>query len=145
MSPDWTKHHESGVCIKLQNSSTMTIKSLYFLVQESEGFSVNADLLTYAGNDGYAVGGAADSVEMEDNNDLSFNKFREIMKLKVEFMKRQPDTGMQVIGAWVNDDNYAFIEISDVVKSKQVALELAKARGEEAIWDFKNNCEIKLT
>jgi len=33
----------------------------------------------------------------------------------------------------------AYIEISDVVKSKQVALELAKARGEKAIYDFANS------
>ncbi len=57
MSAECAKHHESGVYVKLQNSSTMTIKSLYFLVQESEGFSVCADLLSYKG-EGYAVGGS---------------------------------------------------------------------------------------
>ena len=51
----------------------------------------------------------------------------------------------QVIGAWVNDDDYAFIEVSDIVFDREQAIALGKERGEEAIWDFKNNCEIKLT
>jgi len=38
----------------------------------------------------------------------------------------------------------AYLEISDVVKSKQVALELAKARGEKAIYDFANSESIYL-
>ena len=51
----------------------MTIKSLYFLVQESEGFSVRADsLLTFVG-EGYAVGGAVQgAVFKRVNDDLSF-------------------------------------------------------------------------
>ena len=51
----------------------MTIKSLYFLVQESEGFSVSADsLLTFVG-EGYAVGGAVQgAVFKRINDDLSF-------------------------------------------------------------------------
>ena len=49
----------------------------------------------------------------------------------------------QVIGAWVDvvEDpaGMAYLELSDVVKSKQVALELARARGEKAIYDFANS------
>ena len=93
----------------------------------------------------YAVGGATDSVETEYNDDLSFNKFREIMELKIEFMKTQPDTTTQVIGAWVNDEDVAFIEVSDIVFDREEAIALGVERGEDSIWDFKNNCEIKLT
>ena len=115
-------------------------------VQSGNGFSVDKKLDGYnPTREAYAVGGATDSVEMVDNDDLSFNKFREIMELNIEFMKRQPDTTMQVIGAWVNDDNYAFIEVSDIVFDREEAIALGKEREEEAIWDFKNNCEIKLT
>lgn len=117
----------------------MTIKSLYFLVQESEGFSVKADsLLTYNG-DGYAVGGSNPlAVYKRMNDDLSFRTFnREINRLQA---CAGPE---QVIGAWVDvveDPNgVAYIELSDVVKSKQIALELAKARGEKAIYDFANS------
>ena len=118
----------------------------YMNVQSGNGFSVDKDLDGY--NilvEAYAVGGATDSVEMIDNNLLSYNTFREIMELNIEFMKRQPDTTTQVIGAWVNDDNYAYIEVSDIVFDREEAIALGKERGEEAIWDFKNNCEIKLT
>ena len=67
------------------------------------------------------------------------------MELNVEFMERQPDTTTQVIGAWVNDEGDAFIEVSDIVFDREQAIALGRERGEEAIWDFKNNCEIKLT
>lgn len=119
------------------------LQELYFKVQEGDGFSVRHDLNKYEGG-GYAVGGATESVECEFNDDLSFNKFKQIMDLKIEFMQEQPEDTMQVIGAWVNDDNYAFIEVSDIVFNREEAIALGKERGEEAIWDFKNNEEIKL-
>lgn len=142
MSPEWTKHYESSVYVKLQISSTMTIKSLYFLVQESEGFSVRAnDLLTYSAKEGYAVGGSEPALGVFKckNDDLSFRIFnREINRL--QSMVTDPN---QVIGAWVDvvEDpaGIAYLELSDVVKSKQVALELARARGEKAIYDFANS------
>ena len=117
----------------------MTIKSLYFLVQESEGFSVRAtDLLTYAAQEGYAVGGAVPAVGVYKckNDDLSFRTFnREINRL--QSVVTDPT---QVIGAWVDvvEDpaGIAYLELSDVVRSKQVALELARSRGEKAIYDF---------
>jgi len=118
----------------------------YMNVQSGNGFSVDKDLNGYnPTREAYAVGGATDSVEMVDNNLLSYNTFQKIMKLNIEFMERQPDTTMQVIGAWVNDDNYAYIEVSDIVFDRAEAIALGKERGEEAIWDFDNNCEIKLT
>lgn len=125
----------------------MTIKSLYFLVQESEGFSVRGeDLLTYAAKEGYAVGGAVPTVGVFKcmNDDLSFRTFnREINRL--QSVMTDPN---QVIGAWVDvvEDprGVAYIEISDVVKSKLVAYELAKARGEKAIYDFANSESIYL-
>lgn len=124
----------------------MTIKSLYFLVQESEGFSVRGeDLLTYAAKEGYAVGGAVKGAVFKcKNNDLSFRIFnREMNRLQSVVSDHN-----QVIGAWVDvvEDpaGVAYLELSDVVKSKQVALELAKARGEKAIYDFANSESIYL-
>lgn len=117
----------------------MTIKSLYFLVQESEGFSVKAEsLLTYSAQEGYAVGGAVKAVGVYKcmNDDLSFRTFnREINRL--QSVVSDPN---QVIGAWVDvvedPKGVVYLELSDVVRSKQVALELARARGEKAIYDF---------
>lgn len=135
MSAECAKHHESGVYVKLQISSTMTIKSLYFLVQEGKGFSVRADLLTYVG-DGYAVGGSVPAVGVYKykNDELSFNRFNETMMN----LQRVSSDATQVIGAWVDADGIAYLEISDVVRSKQVALELARYRGEKAIYGFAN-------
>ena len=127
-------------------------------VQSGNGFSVDKDLKGYSPTrEAYAVGGAADSVEMVDNNLLSYNAFRYTMELLIEFIEKNeryfrnvdpigaPDNYQKVIGAWVNDDNYAFIEVSDIVFDREEAIALGKERDEEAIWDFKNNCEIKLT
>ena len=127
----------------------------YMNVQSGNGFSVDKDLDGYSPVvEAYAVGGANHSVEVVDNNLLSFNTFREIMELKIEFIEnteryfRNVDPigkYQQVIGAWVNDDNYVYIEVSDIVFDREEAIALGKERGEEAIWDFKNNCEITLT
>ena len=118
----------------------------YMNVQSGNGFSVDKDLKGYnPTREAYAVGGATDSVEMVDNDLLSYNNFEKIMKLNIEFMERQPDTTMQVIGAWINDDNYVYIEVADIVFDREEAIALGRERGEEAIWDFDNDCEIKLT
>ena len=122
----------------------------YMNVQSGNGFSVDKNLDGYnPTREAYAVGGASDSCECVYNDDLSFNKFREIMDLKIEFMKRENEKWgvplMQVIGAWVNDEGNAFIEVSDIVFDREEAIALGKEREEEAIWDFKNDCEIKLS
>ena len=120
---------------------------MYFLVQESEGFSVRGnDLLTYAGKEGYAVGGAEPAVGVFKclNDDLSFRIFSREMN-RLQSIVTHPT---QVIGAWVDvvDDprGMAYLELSDVVQSKQLALELARARGEKAIYDFANSESIYL-
>ena len=122
----------------------MTIKSLYFLVQESEGFSVRGnDLLTYAAKEGYAVGGAEPAVGVFKcmNDDLSFRVFNREMN-RLQSVVTDPN---QVIGAWVDDPKgVVYLELSDVVKSKKIAMELAKARGEKAIYDFAKSESIYL-
>ena len=154
MSAECAKHCESSVYVKLQISSTMDFQNLmilrYMNVQSGNGFSVDKDLNGFnPTREAYAVGGASDSCECVYNDDLSFNKFRSIMDLKIEFMERENEKWgvplMQVIGAWVNDEGDAFIEVSDIVFDREEAIALGKEREEEAIWDFKNNCEIKLT
>ena len=122
----------------------------YMNVQSGNGFSVDKDLKGYnPTREAYAVGGASDSCECVYNDDLSFNKFKSIMDLKIEFMERENERWgvplMQVIGAWVNDEGEAFIEVSDIVFDREEAIALGRERGEEAIWNFKNDCEIKLT
>ena len=111
----------------------MTIESLYFLVQKGDGFSVRPDgYLKYAG-DGYAVGGAHWKVFTMANEILSFNVF----KSQMERLSANSIDSSQVIGGWV-DEGIVYLEVSDIIKSKSVALELAKARGEKAIYDFAN-------
>ena len=119
-------------------------------VQSGNGFSVDKDLKGYNPLvEAYAVGGASDSCECVYNDDLSFNTFKYIMDTKIQFIKRTEFSddflNVKVIGAWVNDEGNAFIEISNIIFDRDSAIALGKERGEEAIWDFKNNCEIKLT
>jgi hypothetical protein len=125
----------------LKTSSKMKIESLYFLIQSGEGFSVRPDgYLTYVG-DGYAVGGVkGGKVFTLANEILSFNTFSTQMARLATY---SPDSS-QVIGGWVDDDGIVYLEVSDIVKSKSVALELAEARGEKAIYDFANAKSIDL-
>ena len=122
----------------------------YVNVQSGNGFSVDKDLKGYNPLvEAYAVGGASDSCECVYNDDLSFNTFKYIMDTKIQFIKRTEFSddflNVKVIGAWVNDEGNAFIEISNIIFDRDSAIALGKERGEEAIWDFKNNCEIRLT
>ena len=122
----------------------------YMNVQSGNGFSVDKNLKGYNPLvEAYAVGGASASCECVYNDDLSFNKFRDIMETKLDFIKRTEFSDdfltVKVIGAWVNDEGNAFIEISNILFDRDSAIALGKERGEEAIWDFKNDCEIKLT
>ena len=97
-----------------------SLQSLYMALQDGEGFSVNTDQKTFTGR-GYAVGGTEVPSLVVENDSLSFNKFCLAMTSMASEML-DPDT--QVIGGWV-DAGMAFIEVSDVVRSKYVALELA--------------------
>ena len=115
-----------------------SLQSLYMALQAGEGFSVNADQKTFQGR-GYAVGGTEIPSLVVENDSLSFNKFCLAMTSMASEML-DPDT--QVIGGWV-DAGMAFIEVSDVVRSKYVALELAKARNEIAIYDFQAQAEVR--
>jgi len=107
-------------------------------LQDGEGFSVTTDQKTFTGR-GYAVGGTEVPSLVVENDSLSFNKFCLAMTSMASEM-HDPDT--QVIGGWV-DAGMAFIEVSDVVRSKYVALELAAARNEIAIFDFYKKEEIR--
>tara|TARA_X000001382_G_scaffold78603_2_gene55130 strand:+ start:260 stop:619 length:360 start_codon:yes stop_codon:yes gene_type:complete len=119
----------------------MTIQSLYHLLQSGEGFSVRPQgLLTFSGK-GYAVGGAQDfKVHEVDNEDLSFIKFEKLMN---GLVSSSFDPHTQVVGGWV-DEGRVYLELSDIVQSKYVAMELAKARREKAIYDFANGKSIYL-
>ena len=107
-------------------------------LQDGEGFSVTTDQKTFTGR-GYAVGGTEVPSLVEDNESLSFNKFCLAMTSMASEML-DPDT--QVIGGWV-DEGKAYIEVSDVVRSKYVALELAKHRNEIAVYDFQAQAEVR--
>lgn len=115
-------------------------KSLYHLIQVGEGFSVRPCGLTYVGK-GYAVGGAADCKLFKCANEaLSFISFEK------EFKKLQASSydEHQVIGGWIDDEGFLYLELSDVVKSHYVAMELATARNEKAIYDFDNAKSIEV-
>ena len=108
-------------------------------LQRGEGFSVNADQRTFTGR-GYAVGGTEVRPLIEDNHNLSFNRFATAMERMASNML-DPDT--QVIGGWVGEDRKAYIEVSDIVRSKAVAMELATSRNEMAIYDFQTQSEVR--
>jgi hypothetical protein len=115
-----------------------SLQSLYMALQAGEGFSVTTDQKTFTGR-GFAVGGTEVPSLVVENDSLSFNQFSAAMQNMASKML-DPDT--QVLGGWV-DEGKAYIEVSDVVRSKYVALELAKSRNEIAIFDFHRKEEIR--
>jgi len=108
-------------------------------LQDGEGFSVNADQKTFTGR-GYAVGGTEVPSLVVENDSLSFNKFCLAMTSMASEM-HDPDT--QVLGGWVDESGQVYVEVSDVVRSHYVAMELATSRNEIAIYDFQNQKEIR--
>lgn len=113
-----------------------TIFKLYATLQSGEGFSVRPEHLGVYTGGGFAVGGSKDCrVFKMDNDILSLGKFRDVMEYLREGCY---DYRTQVIGGWVDDEGMAYLEISDILQSKYVAMELAEARGEKAIYDFDN-------
>lgn len=120
----------------------MTIKHLYFALQSGEGFSARPETLTSYTGIGYAVGGANDLKVYEVKNEsLSYIKFEKLME---DLISSSYDMNTQVIGGWVDDDGVAYIELSDIIESRYVAMELAKARKEKAIYDFAKGKSIYL-
>jgi len=108
-------------------------------LQSGEGFSVNADQKTFTGR-GYAVGGTEVPSLVCSNEHLSFIHFSRAVENMASEM-HDPET--QVLGGWVDESGQVYVEVSDVVRSHYVAMELAKARNEIAIYDFKNQKEIR--
>ena len=116
------------------------LKELYFKIQDWDGFSVKHDLSTYEGG-GYAVGGASKCYEVNVEN-LSFNRFADIM---ADLCEQTRGKGARLlIGGWVDDNGWAYLELSDIVQNRAVAVALGVDRGEKAIYDLGNNEEIKL-
>ena len=107
-------------------------------LQAGEGFSVNADQRTFTGR-GFAVGGTEVPSLVIENDNLSFNTFSAAMQ---NMASKMLDPETQVLGGWV-EAGMAFIEVSDVVRSHYVAMELAAARNEIAIYDFQEQKEIR--
>ena len=124
------------------------LQSIYFNLQNGEGFSVNADvssidkLSVYTGG-GYAVGGATGAPIIKNNEDLSWIQFTHAFARLVGLSKSIE--GRCVIGGWVDEStSLAYLELSNVTQSLQKALDLANERGELAIFDFGNLEEIRI-
>jgi hypothetical protein len=112
---------------------------MYHLIQSGEGFSVNPCGLTSYNGNGYAVGGAADCKLFKCSNDiLSFIAFKQ----ELEKLQASSHDLHQVIGGWVDDHGVVHLELSDVIRSHYVAMELATARKEKAIYDFAKAKQI---
>lgn len=100
---------------------------------------MNADQKTFTGR-GYAVGGTEVPSLVCSNEHLSFIHFSRAMESMASEM-HDPDT--QILGGWVDKDGQVYVEVSDVVRSHYVAMELATSRNEIAIYDFQNQKEIR--
>ena len=73
-------------------------------------------------------------------------RLQAVQAFQREFKKLQASSydAHQVIGGWVDDQGLVYLELSDVVKSHYIAMELATARNEKAIYDFANAKSIEV-
>jgi len=108
-------------------------------LQTGGGFTVNGEQSALTGR-GYAVGGTEVPSLVCSNEHLSFIHFSRAMESMASEM-HDPDT--QVLGGWVDESGQVYVEVSDVVRSHYVAMELATSRNEIAIYDFQNQKEIR--
>lgn len=117
------------------------LQKIYLTLQEGEGFSVNSNFTSYIGG-GYAVGGYS-HVFKSYNETISYIVFKRIMDEFAEMLISQDEKNV-VIGGWVDDDGMTYVEVSNIVYDLQIAIDLAKVRGELAIFDFDNFKEVRL-
>lgn len=117
------------------------LQKIYLTLQGGEGFSVNSDFSVYTGG-GYAVGGYS-HVFKSYNETISYIVFKRIMDEFAEMLISQDEKNV-VIGGWVDDDGMTYVEVSNIMHDLQIAIDLAKVRGELAIFDFDNFKEIRL-
>ena len=111
---------------------------LFKVLKTEGGFTISAGSLRPVNyNSGYAVGGKS-KVLTGKMDSLTFTKF----KVKLSSLRHRGG----LIGGWVDSkDNKYYLEATQYVSNKSTALSMANSRGEIAIWDFKNTCEIRLT
>lgn len=124
------------------NSSTMNkLKELYFTIQGWDGFSVKHDLDEYEGG-GYAVGGASECFKVKAD-DLSWNYFAYTIMPALREQTRGKGARM-LIGGWVDNYGYAYLELSDIVQNRKEAITMGWMRDQKAIYDLWNNEEIEI-
>ena len=95
----------------------------------------------------YAVGGAVDRTEISvpEKNLLLYPETvqaaTELLRDVVMDLEAQNLGGEIGIGFWV-EDGEVFFDVSNLIQGRENAIEVAKERGELAIWDFANNENI---
>ena len=79
---------------------------------------------------GYVVGGIMRPVILNNVSDLDDLK---------------PFMTNEFFGTWIAPDGRIYIDAVQVVSDRQQAIELAKQRGELAIWDAENKVEVTIS
>ena len=116
-------------------------QELYFKIQAWDGFSVKHDLSTYEGG-GFAVGGASKCYTVKADR-LSWNDFAYDIMAHLREQARGKASRL-LVGGWVDNDGFAYLELPDIVQDRAEAIALGKDRDEIAIYDLWNNEEIRL-
>ena len=117
------------------------LQELYFTIQGWDGFSVKHDLNEYGGG-GYAVGGASECFKVKAD-DLSWNYFAYTIMPALRDQTRGKGA-TKLIGGWVDNYGYAYLELSDIVQNRKEAITMGWMRDQKAIYDLWNNEEIEI-
>ena len=126
-----------------------TYLSLYIEATQSGGFTVNSRCQPYdASRGGYAYGVNGFETRIAEHA-LTFRLFQDVLARYRDIVARlegRLDTAIWYVGCWHDEaDNSVYFDVS-IVTHHSLAEVIAEARAnkQKAIWDFANNCEVRL-
>jgi hypothetical protein len=97
---------------------------------------------------GFMVGGVVDPLIFQFLDVLNPTDRANLTRVLFEYVSQYNETLSDrhyFLGAWIDQkEGRLYIDVSQHVIVKQYAEELAKERGELAIWDVANSAEIRL-
>lgn len=105
------------------------------LIENPLGFSINSNLKTNP-SFGYMVGGEVPSVTLT----------KSLLEHEVsQFVDTNKDKKGKFFGIWTDSETELIhLDINTHTQSKTEAISLGLEREEIAIWDCRNNCEVRL-
>lgn len=119
-----------------QDHYTMLVNAAYS--QAKEGCSININTLGNAPKVGYMVGLKSLGVYP---NLSAVNPY----EIKAKVRELHNGSNKNYLGVWKDQETgLVYFDLSEWIETIESAIQIGQSRGEIAIWDLKNECEIRL-